>query len=171
MGDFLAAQPYVMQNEGGYSIMDGDTYRGIARRFFPNLSLWATIDSYKPLKQGELIADANLDSLISQFYKTNFWNRIQGDLITEQSVATYLYDFFVNAGGNAVKCLQTVLGITVDGGFGNDTLAALNAAGDILPALHAARVAYYTKIGVGSNAKYVKGWTSRANDMYSKLAG
>ena len=170
MAEFLASQPYVLLNEGGYTTLDLDTYRGIARRFFPNWEGWKMIDYLKPLAQGAVIQNAELDSLVNMFYKANFWDKLLGDGIDSQPVATYCYDWFVNAGHNAIKKIQAVLGVAADGVFGGKTLKALNTAGDILPALHDKRVAYYREIAVGDNAKFLAGWEHRANGLFEKLA-
>ncbi len=169
MADFLTSQLYVLHNEGGYAPIDGDTYRGIARRFFPEWAGWNIIDSLKPLEHGEIIKSAELDSLVNSFYKANFWNKMLGDNIDNQAVATYCYDWFVNAGGNAVKCIQSMLGVKQDGSFGEQTLNALNAAGDILQRLRDKRIAYYLQIAKGDNAKYLTGWENRANGLYDRL--
>lgn len=175
MGDFLSAQPYVIQNEGGYCEVHGDkggeTYCGIARNFFPAWAGWAILEPHKPLAYNEIIDDDQLNSLVNQFYKKQFWDGILGDGIDSQAVATYLYDFYVNAMHNAVKCIQRIVGVTVDGGFGNGTLAAVNGySGDLLGELHNARCDYYKKIAPNDNAKFLVGWLSRADSLYEKLS-
>ena len=63
------------------------------------------------------------------------------------------------------------MGVTVDGGFGNGTLAAVNAyTGDLLADLHNARCNYYKDIAQNGSAKFLTGWLNRANDLYDKLA-
>lgn len=172
MADLQVAEPYILLNEGGYATLDGDTYEGIARNYYPKWDGWSIIDAAKPLSHGELIPNPNLSSLVDAFYKTNFWNGIMGDSIENQGVATYLYDFYVNAMHNAVKCVQRVLGVTVDGGFGNGTLAAVNGySGDLLADLHTERVRYYNAIATGNNAQFLNGWLNRANSLYEKLGG
>lgn len=170
MADFKAAIGYILQNEGGYvndpDDLGGETYRGISRKNFPNWDGWATIDSNKPLTKGELIS--NLDSTVNQFYKRSFWDAILADGIDSQPVAAYLFDFKVNAGYNAVKCVQRILGITVDGIFGNGTLNALNEyQGDMLAELHNARLAYYEGL---NNPRFIDGWNNRANELYEVLS-
>lgn len=175
MAEFLSAQPLVIKNEGGYCEIPGDkggeTYCGISRNNFPNWPGWQTIDDNKPLSYNEVIDDDNLKSLINQFYKANFWDKILGDAIDSQAVAAYLYDFKVNAGANAVKCVQRIVGVTVDGGFGNGTLEAVNGySGDLLSDLHTARCDYYKEIAQNGSAKFLNGWINRANSMYSVLS-
>lgn len=175
MADFLKAHPFIIQHEGGYvndpDDKGGETYRGITRKNFPSWPGWETVDNYKPLNRGEIINSGILDASVNQFYKLHFWDNIKGDRIDNQSVATYIYDWYVNAGRNAIKELQRVLGITDDGLFGNGTLAAINAADDTLLAkLHEAREAYYNRIATGGNAKFLKGWLNRSGNMYEKLA-
>ena len=175
MAEFLSAQPYVIKNEGGYCEVQGDkggeTYCGIARNFFPNWAGWAILEGHKPLSYNEVVYDEELVSRVNQFYKKQFWDGILGDGIDSQAVATYLYDFYVNAMHNAVKCVQRIVGVTVDGGFGNGTLAAVNGySGDLLTNLHNARCDYYKGIAQNGSAKFLDGWLNRANDMYSVLA-
>jgi lysozyme family protein len=175
MADFLTANKYILENEGGYANVPGDsggeTYAGISRKNFPNWSGWGTIDDNKPLKNGQLIQDPNLASAVNMFYKKQFWDGLLGDGIDSQAVATYLYDFYVNAMHNAVKCLQRIVGVTDDGAFGNGTLNAVNAyQGDLLAELHKARCDYYTRIATNGSAKFLQGWLNRANKMYDILS-
>lgn len=175
MSEFLAAQKYVLENEGGFvddsSDSGGQTYRGISRNNFPTWDGWHDIDALQPIERGEILDSFIVASKVNTFYKANFWNRLLGDMITEQSVATYLYDWFVNSGGNAIKELQKALGLTVDGGFGKDCLAAVNGfEGDLLQVIHNARIAYYERIGTGKNSVFLQGWLNRANGLYQKLS-
>jgi lysozyme family protein len=175
MADFKAAQPYILQYEGGWNNVTGDTggetYQGISRNNFPNWSGWAIIDAHKPIQYNKVIADPVLDGMVNQFYKANFWDKMLGDGIDSQEVATYIYDWKVNAGNNAIKELQKILGVTVDGGFGTGTLQATNEyQGNLLSDLHDARVLYYNRIGVNGSAKFLNGWLSRANSLYNVLS-
>ena len=125
MAEFLSAQQYVIKNEGGYCEVPGDkggeTYCGIAHNYYPNWPGWPIIEKHKPLAYNELIADSDLTSLVNRFYKKQFWDAILGDGIDSQALATYLYDFYVNAMHNAVKCTQRIVGVTPDGSFGSGT--------------------------------------------------
>ena len=108
--------------------------------------------------------------MVNQFYKKQFWDTILGDHIDSQAIATYLYDFYVNAMHNAIKCTQHIVGVTADGSFGAGTLAAVNAfSGNLLTELHKARCDYYTAIAQNGSAKFLSGWLNRANDLYDKL--
>jgi len=175
MADFMNALPYILQNEGGYtnnpSDTGGETYRGISRVYNPNWMGWPIVDSLKPLNEGEIIADDNLNVLINQFYKYSCWDQILGDGWDNNNAAVYLVDFYVTAKHNAVKCVQRVVGATPDGLFGNASLEAVNSfTGDLLASLRDARINYYNEIGTGSNSVFLKGWLNRANSMYDKLS-
>ena len=174
MANFETAEPFVLLDEGGYCETPGDTggetYEGISRNNFPNWGGWATVDAAKPLSRNEIIPNPALTQSVDAFYKRQFWDGIMGDQITDQCVATYLYDFYINAMHNAVKCVQRVIGVTPDGGFGPNTLNAINNySGDLLTDLKDARIAYYKEIAVGGNAKFLAGWLARATDLYAKL--
>lgn len=62
---------------------------------------------------------------VATIYKTQYWDRMDGDLLPT-GLDLCVFDGAVNSGvGSSVMWLQASLGgITVDGGFGNKTLAA-----------------------------------------------
>ena len=108
MAEFLIAYKITAGNEGGY-VNDphdsgGETYCGISRVNFPHWKGWATIDLYK--SQGKVhynVVFPELANLVHEFYKTNFWDPIDGDNIDDQDVANDAYDMAVNSGVGAAK--------------------------------------------------------------------
>ena len=178
MAEFKGAIPYILINEGGFSADKDDagnaggkiTYAGITELNYPNWQGWAIIRQHMPLSWNEKIQDDNLNSLVNQFYYSEFWQKICGDLIDSQAVATYLLDWQVNSGAHASKAVQKCCGCVPDGMIGKTTLNSINNyPGDLLTDLHNARLNFYNQIGTGANEKFLAGWLKRANDLYSKL--
>jgi lysozyme family protein len=177
MAEFLNAYKRTSAYEGGYTDKPNMTYKGIDRKYWPNWEGWATIDAIQnaePLHQGEFIDSTQLESMVRTFFKKEFWNKINGDKIDSQEVAEYLYDWYVNAGGNAIKGLQKALKIKNDGVFGSGTLDAVNKANEkvLLNQLYCARVNHYNLIaGINpDNKQYLQGWINRAKDLYKILS-
>ena len=109
MADFKQAWKITGANEGGYSNVAGDTggetYAGITRKNFPHWSGWVTVDSHKPISRGTTLQ--SLEPAVESFYKTNFWDPVDGDNITDQTLANDVFDMAVNAGvGEALKLLK-----------------------------------------------------------------
>lgn len=115
MANFLSSHRLVMVNEGGWNITAGDrggeTYKGISRNNFHAWSGWLIVDDYKkkfpdtfkPL----LDHDQILQGKVLNFYRSNFWNTIQGDQIISQNTADSIYDSAVNMGPEtAIKLVQ-----------------------------------------------------------------
>jgi hypothetical protein len=111
---------------------------------------------------------------VQQFYQKQFWNSWFEQLVSDD-VAKRVFDFSVNGGpGTAVKTLQRAVNalggnLTVDGGWGPNTLAAANGADQtaLTQAFINARVAYYQQIAAEnpSDAQYLAGWTARAQKL------
>lgn len=114
----------------------GETYSGIARNRHPTWAGWQWIDQ---AKESGTKADADaLSQSTKAFYWREFWEPIHGDALP-QAVAEEMFDTAVNTGvGRAVKFLQSALNLlnrngtlymdlTVDGGVGPATLAAVEA--------------------------------------------
>lgn len=160
MADFNPAYEMVIRNEGGYhdgnmqGIKDtgGETYMGIARNYHPNWGGWALIDNWKRNHVIPYNTKPNIPGLNRVHYdyiKTNFWNKIQGDRIPNQDFANFFFDFYFHKPAPAVKELQKILGVKVDGEFGPKSLAALNSMklSDVYAAFYNARIAYYRDYG------------------------
>jgi len=169
MADFKEAIPHILKWEGGYSNIADDkggvTYAGISRKNNPNWTGWKTIDALPhPPKTGALLPD--LQPSVNALYKVNYWNKIIGDKIQNQGVATFLFDWFVNSGYHAIEGAQRVTGSKVDGVMGNGTLAAINNyKGDFKAKLIEERTAFVNRIVKNSpvQAKFLKGWLNRIN--------
>lgn len=130
--------------EGGYvnhaDDRGGETYCGIARRFHPDWSGWITIDQIKRAQEIKTGAHfEQLDDLVIEFYRVNFWQPIGGHLLP-YPVAFELYEQAVNFGVHAAaKALQRAVNamnrngddwddVDADGRFGPRTLSATQAA-------------------------------------------
>ena len=162
MANFLPAYERVIVIEGGYVLHDvkndrgGQTYAGIARKHWPAWQGWSYVDrnSVPPTP------------LVREFYRAQFWDKIKGDEILDQDVATSVYGCAVNMGVKvATRLVQVVVQTTPDGDFGPRTLSALNAFN---PALFLARfsiakVARYAEIvrRDRSQGVFLLGWLHR----------
>ena len=182
MANFNESYELTKKEEGGYANIKGDnggeTMWGIARNFWGEDSrlkqFWKELDWYKQglmHLQGQAVFNTRLNELcngntvmISEakgFYRQEFWNKMNGEFVKSQKVANNLFDFFVNAGKNAIKTCQRELGVTADGIFGPKTLEALNNAGnDFNDKLTEARINYYKSL---KKPQFEKGWLARAN--------
>lgn len=191
MAEFLKAYSITLGHEGGYAFdpddAGGETYKGVARRYHPGWSGWASIDQIKQQAANKrqlnklLAGNAELQQQIQDFYKQQYWDRFQGDLIGDQELADELFDTAVNMGVHrAVSFLQEGLNllnrnqqsfkdILEDGKCGTGTLGALDKylAKDpaeyllkimnILQGMH--YIEYMRKSPV--QEKYARGWLKR----------
>jgi lysozyme family protein len=125
MADFIPAFEKMLKDEGGYQLttLAGDTggmtYAGIARNPNPQWEGWPLVDRKE--------FGGALTTMVRNFYRTHFWDRIRGDEIQNQEIAESIFNFGVNAGvGMAAKLAQLVVGATPDGGIGAKTVELLN---------------------------------------------
>jgi lysozyme family protein len=133
MADFLKAYNKTAKNEGGYANdpddRGGETWKGIARKMWPLWKGWAIIDYYKgkPDFLKNLFNDKELESLVQDFYRLNFWNALMGDKINSQAMAESIYDSAVNMGvPTAIKLAQRTVGITESGSISHFLIDKLN---------------------------------------------
>jgi len=154
MAAFETAFGRVLQHEGGYvddpNDPGGETKYGISKRSYPEVD----VRNLTHQQAGRL-------------YRRDYWEKIHGDEIEPQDVAENVFDFAVNAGvPRAVRTLQRLLGIDVDGNFGPATLRAVNQAEGLKLNLRyaLARIDYYNELArkKSSMRPYLIGWTKRA---------
>ena len=93
-----------------------------------------------------------------------YWSKIQGDKISNQSIANLCFDCIWGSGTGYIKVIQKVLGVTSDGIFGSISLGTLNnwtPQEQIFTMLWNRRKTYLSSC---SGAwKYLKGWLRRLN--------
>ncbi len=145
MTPFEEAYKRLIKYEGGYvndpDDKGGETYKGIARHFYPKWEGWRYIDSVRNEPEFERLvekASIVLEPLVEDFYRENFWEKVQGDKLPP-IVAQEMFEQAVNLGVHtAVSHLQEALNllnknqklypdVAVDGVFGNQTLSAVDA--------------------------------------------
>lgn len=162
MADFNAAFERMIRDEGGYVLHDvpgdrgGMTYAGIARNMQPQWAGWSYIDR-KETPPSQMVRD---------FYKAQFWDDMRGDQLTNDRIASNIFNFYVNTGRPAKVLAQVVLGLTPDGAFGDKTVQALNAADPekFVLAYTLAKIARYRDIVTKNReqGKFLLGWINRS---------
>jgi len=163
LANFEQAYDKMMEDEGGYVLHEvkgdrgGQTYAGIARKMHPKWEGWQHID-YEETPPTQLVRD---------FYKANFWDKIKGDDLTHDVIASSIFNFAVNAGVSvAVKLAQIVAKTAPDGVIGAKTISTLNGMSEELFIAHyaLAKIARYRDIVQRdrSQIKFLLGWINRA---------
>lgn len=144
----------ILMNEGGSKYTNdpndsgGETKYGISKKAFPNVDI-------KNLTEDQAIS----------IYKKLYYDPCKLDLINDELLALHIFDFGVTSGiKRAVKAIQLIVEEDADGIMGPKTIDKINS-GDYLKTYIAARIAFYTIIGVGKNAKFKKGWINRVNNL------
>ena len=154
----------------------GLTFMGIYETAHPNWQGWgqvrAAINAYGDLEKAS-VALYNDDALIEKvkiFYKKEFWDKMRLDEVDSELKACELFVFGVNVDTvPAVRVLQKLLGVVVDGIMGTLTLKALNnydeQSFDV--DFDRAEIAYY-RILVKAKPEYhiyERGWINRARKI------
>jgi lysozyme family protein len=173
MADFNNALQHVLTNEGGY-VHDpddpgGETYKGVARQMNSKWDGWVNIDILKKQSgfPANLERDIELQDKIRDFYHFNYWNRINGDNLSNQAIALTIFDFAVNAGVSTSSSLaQMVVGAVADGVIGKESTDKINNFDPehFLAAFTVAKIARYMSIikRRPTSQKYLYGWIKRA---------
>lgn len=125
MADFKKAHLKTSKNEGGYVNNSADkgkeTYRGIASAFFPKWGGWSivhaaikalgidsTLDCPRSVRKqidDTLAQSPELASMVDEFYKENFWDKLNLDQETSQIIAEEVFDTAVNMGVGTAKTM------------------------------------------------------------------
>lgn len=173
MATFETALKVVLEHEGGYvndpSDPGGETYKGVARKMHSSWQGWVEVDMAKRQSNfpKNLEQNSALQDMIHDFYRINFWDKVQGSHIENEQVAQVIFDFAVNAGvSTSASLVQKVLDVTVDGTIGPKTIAALNTfpAEHFIASFTLMKIARYVAIvnKRPESKKYFYGWVCRA---------
>lgn len=166
MANYKTVVPFILKSEGGYANSPadrgGETNRGVT------MQTWRAYCAKKGKPANTATLKAMRQSEWEDIFKANYWNKIKGDLIEDQSIANLLADFAWHSGvTRAAKKLQALLGVKADGIIGDVTLKALNARSPLplFGALKQARIKFLETIVKNdpSQKVYLKGWLGRVN--------
>jgi lysozyme family protein len=177
MANYLNIIPFIREVEGGlsknpkdkaskYPVPDGSGYhtnKGITWQTWAN-----AFGSTQPSIYGFYkMSDENWKYIFKKYY----WDSIQGDQIKSQRIADILVNWVWGSGGyTPVKTLQSILGIKQDGGFGKNTLLALNNANenDVYNKFKYLQTKFFTDLGNQSDYSVFKeGWLNRLKKLFS----
>jgi len=154
----------ILHHEGGYvnhpKDPGGETNLGVTKKVYQEHG------GTKDMKD-LLVED------VAPIYKKGYWDKIKGDDLPG-GLDLCVFDFGVNAGpGRAAKFLQQMIGTTVDGGIGPNTLAKLeeyireNGEHEAVKKYQEMRQKYYENLS--TFATFGRGWTRRVEET-TKLA-
>ena len=154
----------ILHHEGGYvnhpKDPGGETNLGVTKRVYQEHG------GTKDMKD-LLVED------VAPIYKKGYWDKIKGDDLPG-GLDLCVFDFGVNAGpGRAAKFLQSMIGTTVDGGIGPNTLAKVeeyireNGEHESVKKYQEMRQKYYEQLSTFDT--FGKGWTRRVEET-TKLA-
>lgn len=162
----------ILRNEGKYSNDPDDsgkeTYKGISRRYWPDWDGWVIIDQLRDQVNFPEVLEQNIfiQEFVSEFYKDNFWDIMNLDLLNNENSILQIFDFGVNAGyQTSIKLAQRSANEIVDGVLGVNTASKINALGTkFIDLFIEERISYYNERVKKRpvNAKYIKGWIKRA---------
>lgn len=197
MADFETAYAPLKQFEGGWSNdpadAGGETYAGIARRYFPEWEGWKIVDQYKKAVRNTpkamtaaLGAIPTLQKLVAGWYEKEWWDRL-GLARLPQKLADEIFEQAVNLGkAGCGKKVQTICNaynygpggsryftdLKIDGAIGPKTLNALAVliakktdAASLVHALNCMQGAHYLELAAKkpSQRKYTAGWMKRTH--------
>jgi lysozyme family protein len=121
--NFETCLALMLAHEGGYvdhpQDPGGRTNLGVTQRVWEE---WMG----RPVSEKEMRALTPL--MVKPLYKRKYWDACRADELMD-GVDYCVFDVAVNSGpGRAIKFLQSCVGVTVDGGFGPATMAAVKKA-------------------------------------------
>ena len=161
----MAAENYdkclelILHHEGGYvnhpKDPGGETNLGVTKRVYEE---WGGTKD---------MVDLTVED-VAPIYEKNYWGRTKcNDLPSGLDLC--VFDFAVNAGpGRAAKYLQEMIGTTVDGGIGPNTLRALGnyieseGTAAAIQNYQAKRQEYYESLSTFET--FGRGWTRRVDE-------
>ena len=156
MSNFDDCLKLILHHEGGYvnhpKDPGGETNLGVTKRVYEE---WGGTKNMRDLTVED----------VAPIYKKNYWDRVKADQIPE-GLNLCVFDWAVNSGtGRAAKKLHGLIGTSVDGGIGPNTLRALKLYCET-EGVEAA-ISEYTKIrqefyeSLSTFDTFGRGWTRR----------
>lgn len=164
MADARKLMPFILQWEGGFvnDPLDrgGATNKGVTIGTFQSFYPGATVENLKRITDDQWLT----------IFKGGYWNPWQADQIKNQAVANIVVDWAWASGARtAIRKVQELLGVSVDGLVGNETLSAINSqdAEELFDRIKVARYDFVDAIVKRdpSQKRFINGWKNRINSI------
>lgn len=159
--NYDACYKYTLKFEGGYvnhpKDPGGATNKGIIQRVY---------DGYRRRRGMDTRSVRYIDDHeVREIYRTQYWNAVRGDDLPK-GVDLAVWDYGVNSGpSRAIKAMQAILGVRVDGAIGEATLAAVEVcdSADLVNKLCDQRLAFVKRLTIWKT--FGKGWSRRISEV------
>lgn len=164
MADARKLMPVILKWEGGFvnDPLDrgGATNKGVTigtfLSFYPN----KTVDDLKRITDDQWLT----------IFKNGYWDPWRADQINNQAVANIVVDWAWASGARtSIRKVQELLGVTVDGLVGNQTITAINSADpeELFDRIKVARYDFVDAIVKRdpSQKRFINGWKNRIKSI------
>lgn len=178
MASFEPFKHTIQQLEGGYQNIASDkgNYNSLGLQVGTKYGISAkTYEQWIGYPPSITSMKAITKNVASEIFKAWYWNKVKANQIFSQSVAENIVDHAINAGvSGATKIVQRTLNskfkrnLSVDGIFGNKTLAAVNSVNesDFFKEFSYKRIDFYKKI---SDPDWIRIWLNRVYSLANKF--
>jgi lysozyme family protein len=178
MANYQNIIPFILKWEGGLSKNKDDFYAKYpvdASGYHTNKGIaWKVFSSvYGSGTEAKKRWYAMTAQDWATFFKKNYWDKIQGDLIKSQRIADVLANWAWGSGTSIPsKAIQRIVGVTADGAIGPKTVKAINEGNEkeIFAKLQKANLDFFANlVKKPEYAMFKTGWFNRLNDLYSNV--
>jgi lysozyme family protein len=177
MANFDPIFNLTLKHEGGFQQLPNDSANYVNGKLIgtnKGISAIGYYDFYKKIPTVEQMKNLTFDQA-KAIYKKNYWDKINGDKINNQSVAELMFQFIIGSGASQLSDLKDIankiagkkLLASVDKTFTDAEAQIINSlpADKYWAALKAWRHAFFIRL-VNAKPKlkqFLKGWQNRLN--------
>lgn len=164
MADARKLMPFILRWEGGFvnDPLDrgGATNKGVTIGTFQSFYPGKTVEDLKRITDNQWL----------NIFRSGYWEPCKADQIKNQAVANIVVDWAWASGSRtAIRKVQELLGVSVDGLVGNETLSAINGqdAEELFDRIKVARYDFVDAIVKRdpSQKRFINGWKSRIKSI------
>lgn len=153
----------VIVHEGGY--VDHPSDPGGATNLGCTKAVWEKFVGHEVTKD-DIKALTKED--VKPLYKRNYWDAIYGDALPS-GLDYSIFDCAINSGvGRASKIIQSIVGVSVDGAIGNNTISAITQINPVtlINEFSDKRQSFLESLKIFPT--FGKGWTKRVQEVRNK---
>lgn len=182
MAEFDSIFQLTLNHEGGFQVFPNDSANYVNGKLIGTnrgISAIAYYNHYKRAPTQQDMKNLTIEQA-KAIYKKNYWDKINGDKIKNQSVAELMFQFIIGSGASQLSDLKDIANsvagkkvlASVDRTFTDAEIAIINAipTQQYWEALKAWRHAFFVRLVKAKPAlmQFLKGWQRRLNSYVFK---